>query len=131
MLQDLYGCKVIIDELLFCGNNIEEHDVRLNKVQMKIAENNIKLNKEKCVFRKEKVTHMGHELSRKCIPSNAGKIRAMEQMRAREHHRVANYMSKLIPNLSQKQTLEDGITTNHLMATCKNRHSSVCNRVNV
>ena len=60
MLNELDGCEAIIDDILIWGENIKQHDERLDAVLKCLSENNLKLDNEKCEFRKSQVTYMGN-----------------------------------------------------------------------
>lgn len=109
MLNDLDGCESIIDDILIWGKDNNEHDARLDAVLKRISENNLKLNKDKCVFRQSKVTYMGHTLSDKGLYPDPEKIRAVTDMKKPENTKelqtflgFINYLAKFISNLSQK-----------------------------
>lgn len=56
IVQGIDGCEAIIDDILIWGRNMQEHDQRLHIVMEKIRKHNLKLNPEKCEFRKSRVT---------------------------------------------------------------------------
>ena len=62
------------------GSNLEEHDHRLDAVLKKVSEHNLKLNAEKCMFRKEMVTNVGHQLLSEGLKPNSEKIREVKEM---------------------------------------------------
>ena len=52
-----------MDDLLIYGENMEEHDERLEKLLKILEENGIMLNLEKCIFRVPEVEFLGHRVS--------------------------------------------------------------------
>ena len=60
LLEGLDGVEVIMDDILVHGQKREEHDVRLNAVLRIINDSGLKLNRNKCVFRKTELTYFGH-----------------------------------------------------------------------
>ena len=56
MLQGLDGVQAIIDILIY-GKTREEHDIRLDKVMERIRTCGLKLNQDKCEFRKSKLEY--------------------------------------------------------------------------
>ncbi|KAK2167308.1 hypothetical protein NP493_1280g00004 [Ridgeia piscesae] len=60
LLEGLVGVEVIMDDILVHGRNREEHDARLNAVLRIINDSGLKINTNKCVFRKTELTYFGH-----------------------------------------------------------------------
>ena len=52
LLEGLDGIEVIMDDILVHGRNREEHAARLNAVLRIINDSGLKLNRKKCLFRK-------------------------------------------------------------------------------
>jgi hypothetical protein len=48
LFNDIEGCDVIVDDLIVCGRNEEEHDQRLMNVLDRAREVQLRLNKNKC-----------------------------------------------------------------------------------
>ena len=90
----------------------EQHDVRCRQVLDRCRERNLKLNKDKCRFRVSEVSYVGHVLSADGVkpdPLKVEAIRAMPPPGDREELQrflgVVTYLSKFIPNMSQKSVL--------------------------
>ena len=73
----LKGVAIIMDDVLVYGNDKEEHDRRLKAVLEAMHASGIKLNKEKCHFRKAEVTYFGHILSAQGITPSPEKVEAI------------------------------------------------------
>ena len=109
LFQDIEGVEVIVDDLVVWGADVEQHDVRLRQVLDRCRESNLKLNKEKCHFRVSEVNYVGHVLSADGVKPDPKKVEAIVAMpnpASREDLRrflgVVTYLSKFIPNMSQK-----------------------------
>lgn len=78
MEQILSGCEggfnFIVDIIVF-GANKDEHDKRLASVMKTLKANNVKLNKDKCIYGVDKLKFLGHMLSAKGIsPDQRNKL---------------------------------------------------------
>ena len=108
MVHDLPGCEAIIDDLIIWGKDMEEHDARLKAVMQRVRENNLKLSVDKCEFRKDRVSYVGHVLTAEGVKPDYEKIRAVQEMprpqNVSELHTFMGfiqYLGKFIPNLSE------------------------------
>ena len=63
------------------GKDRQQHDERLRHVLDRVKKFNLKLNPEKCEFRRDKVTYVGHELSKAGVRPDPEKIRAIQEMK--------------------------------------------------
>ncbi|XP_022783269.1 uncharacterized protein K02A2.6-like [Stylophora pistillata] len=109
LFQDIKGVEVTVDDLVVWGKDVEQHDVRLRQVLDRCRERNLKLNREKCHFRVSEVHYVGHVLSADGVKPDPNKVEAIIAMPTpanREDLRrflgVLTYLSKFIPNMSQK-----------------------------
>ena len=80
LVHGIDGCEAIIDDILVWGRDLEEHDRRLSSVLDKVRHYNLKLNPEKCKFRKDCVTYVGHELTSAGVRPDKEKVRAVMEM---------------------------------------------------
>ncbi|MCG8047630.1 MAG: RNase H-like domain-containing protein [Candidatus Thiodiazotropha endolucinida] len=108
MVQDIEGCEAIVDDILIWGKDIEEHDRRLQKVLNRIREYNMKLNRDKCEFRKSSISYVGHILTGQGIKPDPEKVRAVKEMMPptdvkglQTYMGFVNYLAKFIPNMSE------------------------------
>ena len=106
LLKSLTGMKTVIDDMPVFGNE-HNHESRLRAVLDTIRLSGLKVNKDKCLFRKPKVGYFGHVLSKNGMhadPGNVDAIRNLEppQNRAKLHQilGMTNYLGKFLPGLS-------------------------------
>ena len=107
MLQGLSGCEVIMDDSIVFGSNIEEHDKNLEAVLERIEKSGLKLNREKCQFRKEEVKYFGHLINKEGVRPNPEKVQAIRNLQTpksltelRTVCGMFNYMTKFVQNLA-------------------------------
>ena len=77
LLSSCEGAVNIADVILVHGATVEEHDERLDKVLEALAGRNLTVNKDKCHFRLDKLTFMGHVLSAKGMAVEESKVEAV------------------------------------------------------
>ena len=121
MVQDIEGCEAIVDDILIWGKDIEEHDERLKHVLDRIREHNMKLNRDKCEFRKSSISYVGHELTGQGCKPDPEKVRAVKEMppptNVKELQTLLGFdqnLAKFIANMSEitaplRQLLEKDI----------------------
>nr|XP_022311001.1 uncharacterized protein K02A2.6-like [Crassostrea virginica] len=81
LLSDLDGVSVIIDDVIIYGESMEEHDRRLKTVMDRLVNNGVKLNLDKCEYRKDKIEYFGHVISSAGIQPSSERIRAIQQLK--------------------------------------------------
>ncbi|CAH1994375.1 unnamed protein product [Acanthoscelides obtectus] len=104
----LLGCEGVvnyIDDILIYGKDSLEHDLRLKKVISVLNENNVVIRNDKCCFRMEKVSFLGHELSGEGVRPLKKYISTIKEFRApkttgelQSFLGLVNFVSKWIPN---------------------------------
>ena len=106
--EGLPGVAAIVDDILIYGKNKEDHDTKLDAVLRRTKERGIRLNPNKCVFRKHEVTYFGHVLSAdglKPDPIKTQGIREMPSPTTREELEtilgMVTYLGKFAPKLSE------------------------------
>ena len=106
-LEGLEGCEAIMDDIIVYGRTEEEHDQRLKAVLRRIEESGLKLNKEKCFFKKREVKFFGHIISAEGVRPDPGKVRAITEMPApksvselRTVCGMFNYLSRFVPGMA-------------------------------
>ena len=121
MVQDIKGCEAIVDDILIWGKDIAEHDKRLKQVLDRIREYNMKLNRDKCEFRKSSISYVGHVLTGLGVKPDPEKVRAVKEMppptNVKELQMLlgfVQYLAKFIANMSEitaplRQLLEKDI----------------------
>lgn len=107
VVTGLDGVETIMDDLLIYGKTLEQHDVRLKKVMVRLHEAGLRLNLEKCEFRAGSLTYFGHVVSEDGIRPDPEKVKAITEMsppcnvkEARSVIGLFQYVGKFIPNLS-------------------------------
>ena len=106
MFEDIEGVEVVIDDLIW-GENTKQHDIHLMQVLDGARQRNLKLNKQKCQIRKDKISYIGHILSKDDLrpdPKETEAIMNMPSLKNKEELQrflgMLTYLSKFIPNLS-------------------------------
>ena len=104
---DEEGVEVIIDDILVHGKTMEEHDARLARVMKIIQDVGLRLNKEKCKFRKQEVAYFGHVVGHDGLKPHPEKTEAISKLPEPKNIQelrtvlgMFNYLSKFLPNLS-------------------------------
>lgn len=64
LFEDVEGVKVIVDDVLICGKDDDEHDARLKQVLDRARKDKLKFNAKKCRIRQEEVPYVGHVLAK-------------------------------------------------------------------
>jgi len=108
-------CCVYIDDIIVFGRSKTEHDNNLYDVLQTLRQNNIKLSREKCSFKKSSVKYLGHIISKDGISTDPEKIKAVKNWpqpkTMKELNRFlgfANYYRKFVKNYSDSiRPLED------------------------
>ena len=113
IIEGLEGITAIAVDLLVtgAGNTHEEaladHDRNLIALLQRFSERNFKLNKDKFVFKQQKLKYCGHILTSEGILPDPAKVEAITQMpRPRSKTEVRrllgmiNYLGKFLPQLS-------------------------------
>ncbi|XP_022815233.1 uncharacterized protein K02A2.6-like [Spodoptera litura] len=107
MLAGLAGVINFIDDILVYGEDEKQHDERLSKVLRVLKENNVLLNESKCVYKVQKISFLGHELTpdgvkplKKYVTSilEFRKPKTVEELQS--FLGLVNYINKWLPNLS-------------------------------
>jgi len=108
MIQDIDGTEAIIDDILIWGRDVNEHDERLIRVLERVRNCNMKLSADKCEFKKDSVTYVGHVLSDKGVQPDKEKVRAVQEMCPPTNTKelmtfmgFIQYLGKFIPNLPE------------------------------
>ena len=107
ILGDIEGVECYMDDILVHADGMEEHDRRLDQAPNRLAQTGLKLNREKCEFRKEEISFLGHIVSKDGVkpdPSKLDAIRQMEDPRdvpeLRRWLGMVNYLGRFLPDLS-------------------------------
>ena len=107
VFHDIEGVQNISDDIVVFGRTKEEHDKRLVQVLNRTRERKLTLNKEKCEFGMDKITFMGHMLSKNGIGPTSDRVNdlvnAVEPKNASEVKSFlgfVNFSARYIPNLA-------------------------------
>ncbi|KAF0040450.1 hypothetical protein F2P81_006348 [Scophthalmus maximus] len=99
-----YPCSVIVDDIIVGGRGAAEHDASLKKVLERVREVNLKLNRNKCKFRLDQVTLLGHIFTSNGLKADPAKTAAISNMpvprdvTSQRFLGMVNYLGKYIPN---------------------------------
>ena len=77
---DTEGVECRTDDILVHADGTEEHDRRLDQALNRLAETGLKLNREKCEFRKDEISFLGHIVSKDGVTPDPSKLDAIRQM---------------------------------------------------
>lgn len=106
-LQGLQGVSVYMDDIVVHGKDMEEHDFHLQKVLERVESAGLKLNKDKCKLRQEKLNFLGQVVDAAGVRPDPAKVQAIKELAAPENvHELkrilgmVNYLGKFVPNLS-------------------------------
>ena len=107
ILQGLPGCEVYQDDVVIHGKTMAEHDERLQQVLQRIQESGMKLNREKCMFRKSSISFLGHMIDEHGIKAHPEKVKAVVEMKPptnttelKSFMGLVNYMSRYVSDLA-------------------------------
>ena len=111
ILGDTEGLECYMDDILVHADGMEEHDRRLDQALNRLAQTGLKLNREKCEFRKEEISFLGHTVSKDGVKTDPSKLDAIRQMEdpcdgpeLRRWLGMVNYLGRFLPNLSTMLT---------------------------
>ena len=101
------GLFRVMDDIIVFGKSAEEHDENLQKAFQVIKESGLKLKKEKCEIKKDKLTYFEHVLSAEGVSEDPEKVKAITEIYAPtnvpELRRVIGmikYLGRFIPGLA-------------------------------
>ena len=111
-LGDIEGVECYMDDILVHADGMEEHDRRLDQALNRLAQTGLKLNREKCEFRKEEISFLGHIVSMDGVKPDPSKLDAIRQMedpcdvpKLRRWLGMVNYLGRFLPDMSTVLTL--------------------------
>ena len=106
--SDIPGVEVYLDDVLIHACDMLQHNQRLSMVLERCNELGITLNPEKCVYAKESIGFLGHEISSSGVRPAHSKVQAVQNMVQPEDKKAVerflgfvNYLAKFIPHLSE------------------------------
>ena len=106
-LERLKGVVCMADNILIFGISDADHDENLRNLLIRCKEHNIKLNKDKCVFKTAELDFLGHVVTNKGLKPDQNKVAAILQMPnptdVEAVHRlqgIITHLAKFLPQLS-------------------------------
>lgn len=81
-LSGIPGVCVYLDDVIVGGASNEEHTERLELILERLANANLRISKEKCVFAVPEVKFLGHQIDAQGIHPTEDKVRAITEARA-------------------------------------------------
>ena len=101
------GVICIADDILIFGKTKEEHDANLVKFISTCKRVGIKLNRDKMQIEVDKITFMGHQVTRNGLEIDPEKVEAIQNMKqptcvedVRRFVGMANFVARYIPSLT-------------------------------
>ena len=105
LLTGLPGFNNISDDIIVFGKGKDEHDRNLRDVLQRLHDNNLRLNKDKCLFSKSEVSFYGHIFSSSGIKPDPKKVEAIHNASPLQNASdvksllgMTQYVSRVIPN---------------------------------
>ena len=105
-LEELKRVVCVADDILIFGISDADHDDNLRNLLIKSRERNIKLNKDKCVFKTAELEFLDHVVTNKGLKPDQKKVEAILQMPNPTVEAVyglqcmITYLAKFLPQLS-------------------------------
>ena len=106
LLEGLPGVKMMMDDILVYGNEYN-HESRLRAVLDRIRLSGLKLNQDKCHFKKFKVEYFGHVISKDGVHADPGEVDAIRNLEPwqnvaelRQILGMTNYLGNFLHGLS-------------------------------
>ncbi|KAG5863498.1 hypothetical protein JTB14_025531 [Gonioctena quinquepunctata] len=107
LLSQCKNCINYLDDIIVYGSTEQEHDDCLVKVMQVFEDNDILLNKTKCIEKVQQLCFLGHNLSHKGIDADQEKVKTILQFRpptlkeeVRSFLGLVTYLGKFIPDLA-------------------------------
>lgn len=108
IFKDLKGVITHVDDVLVYASDAETHDKTLREVLARLNKEGITLNKNKCVIGVDKVSFLGHVISKSGVKIDPSRIEAIcqfpEPTNKKEVQRLLgmiNFVARFIPNKSE------------------------------
>ena len=75
----LHYCIIYLDDVIVFSKIPQEHVIRLRAVFEKLKQAGLKLKPSKCEFFRQKLTYLGHVVSKEGIQTNPKKVKAIHK----------------------------------------------------
>ena len=112
MLSGIPGVHVYVDDILVAGEDMKQHDQRLEQVMKRLQDCRLKLNEAKCKLRQKQVKYLGCILTADGVSPDPDKIAAIKELPepktlrdVRQLLGMVNYLGKFLPGLSDSTEL--------------------------
>ncbi|XP_062533281.1 uncharacterized protein LOC134202254 [Armigeres subalbatus] len=109
VLAECAGVRNYLDDVLVSGKTEQEHDKNLENVLRKLKEHNVRINREKCVFKQQSVKFIGFKLGHDGLRVEDEKLKAIRSFRKPETQQevksflgLMNFTERFIPYRADK-----------------------------
>lgn len=109
VLDGIEGVICYFDDILLHTKTTAEHDKLLKIVQDRLKVAGLKLNEEKCEYKKSEVSFLGHIVSSEGVRPDPSKIEAIRKLeeptdvaQLRSFLGMVNYLGRYLPHLSER-----------------------------
>jgi len=107
ILDGISGVICYFDDILLHTKTESEHDTLLQTVKERLREVHLVLNEEKCEYKKEEITFLGHIINSRGVKPDPSKVEAIVNLREpenvaelRRYLGMVQYLSRYLPHLS-------------------------------
>ena len=113
-LEGLEGVMCVADDIIVYGTGddkqhaTEDHDKKLRELLLRCRKKGIRLNKDKCQFRTNDITFLGHRITSQGLKLDDAKVEAIMKMEnpqnveeAQRLQGTVNYLARFMPRLSE------------------------------
>eukprot|EP00102_Acyrthosiphon_pisum_P018369 XP_008190098.1 PREDICTED: uncharacterized protein K02A2.6-like [Acyrthosiphon pisum] len=105
---DIKGLIIYFDDFIIAADTKQEHDKIVDELLNRARKYNVKFNKEKIQYCKDKVTFLGHLFDQKGMSLNPSRIEAIKNLKPPNNRKelqrllgFINYVRSFIPNFSE------------------------------
>lgn len=107
VLDGIEGVQNLHDDICVFGRDEDDHDRALHMVMKRLKDKNLTLNKEKSVFKMDKITFMGHVLSKHGIGPTKERVKSLQDAErptnaseVRSFLGIVNFSARYIPDVA-------------------------------
>lgn len=105
LLAGIPGVSILLDDVVLCGKNVEQHDQRLEMVLQRLQKAGLRVNKSKCMFAVKSVEFLGFIIDEFGIHPCEEKIHAIDKTQAPKNIKelqaflgLLNFYDRFIPH---------------------------------
>ena len=109
MFEGIDNVDTSMDDMVVWGKTVEEHDAALEQVISRCKQNNLKLNKGKCILGVKELVFLGDVISSEGVKPDPAKVSAIHNMPRPTNKQgvqrflgMITYLAKWMPGLSEK-----------------------------